>query len=82
MTDETRVCEHGQLRRQCDICELKKRLAESDAAVTALCEERDWYSDRLDAAEKVIYFYANPLNQMGWQARAYLAKHAKREGAK
>ena len=33
MSDKTRDCEHGQLKRSCEICELKKENAELRAVI-------------------------------------------------
>lgn len=41
MNDMQRDCEHGQLARSCEICELKRELAAANVRVEELKADRD-----------------------------------------
>ena len=52
----TNQCNHGQLRRQCEVCDLTARLAEAE-------RERDDLQTRLNTASHQITYWQKELNR-------------------
>jgi hypothetical protein len=57
------ICKHGQLKRQCLICEQREEIADLESQLHQAIAQRDEAQGCLDAARKAITRIADELGQ-------------------